>query len=83
MDPERADQSAEAGIGEGLSAVGPMNWPADGTQSVSMDPMLFRSQRMKPVHEARIKTHEILSQIYAAWAKADPWDGRATMRRTS
>jgi hypothetical protein len=67
-------KGSEAGFGEGFSAVGPMNWPAAGTQSVSIDPMLFRGQRIKAVHEARIKTHEQLAQIYTDWAKADPWD---------
>jgi hypothetical protein len=67
-------KGAEAGIGEGFSAVGPMNWPANATRSVSTDPMFFRSQRMRPLHEEKIKFHEQLAQIYADWAKSDPWD---------
>jgi hypothetical protein len=73
---EAVQGAAEAGIGEGFSALGPMVF-SQTNSSVSIDPLQFQNDRENAVSEAKKKVDERFAKIDLEWASADlnEWDG--------
>ncbi len=60
--------AAEAGIGEGFSALGPIVF-SQTNQSVSINPQKFQNDRENAVSEAIIKVYDRFAAIKLEWAK--------------
>jgi len=72
---EAVEDAAQAGVGEGFSALGPLIWTRQN-ESVNIEPQVFQNERENAVSEAIIKVEDRFGDIQSEYASfpLEKWD---------